>query len=65
MNNRVRELRVKLGLTQEALADQVEVTRQTVISIEKGEYVPSLLLAMKLARVFREPVENIFSLTKK
>jgi len=65
MNNRVRELRVKLGLTQEALADQVEVTRQTVISIEKGEYVPSLLLAIKLARVFREPVENIFSLTKK
>ncbi len=62
MANRLKELRAKHGLTQEDLAKKVGVTRQTIISIEKGEYVPSLLLGMKLAKVLEIPVEQLFSL---
>lgn len=50
------------GLTQQELADRVGVTRQTIISIEKGKYRPSIELALLLARVFAVPVEALFRL---
>lgn len=59
--NKVFETRQKAGLTQEALADTVGVTRQTIIALERGNYVPSVLLAMKIARCFKQPVEKIFT----
>lgn len=49
-------------MTQQALADRIGCTRQTVIMLEQGRYVPSLALAMKIAQVFGLPVEDIFSL---
>lgn len=58
--NIIYELRSKSGVTQEALARAVGVTRQTIIAIEKGDYTPSVLLAMKLAIFFKKPVESIF-----
>ncbi len=58
--NRVFEARQKAGLTQEALAEAVGVTRQTIIALERGNYVPSVLLALKIAKCFRQPVEKIF-----
>lgn len=62
LTSRLKELRAKHGLTQEDLAKQVGVTRQTIISIEKGEYVPSLVLGMKLARTLEITVEQLFML---
>jgi putative transcriptional regulator len=47
-------------MTQEELAQAVGVTRQTIISIEKGRFVPSTMLALKLSRFFKKPVEDIF-----
>jgi len=52
VNNRLEELRNQFGLTQQELADQVEVSRQTIISLESGRYNPSILLAFRLARFF-------------
>ena len=60
MRNRVKELRAKYNFTQEALAETVNVTRQTIVSLEKGSYIPSLLLAMNIARTFKLPIEEIF-----
>lgn len=60
MQNKVQELRQEKNLTQEDLAKSLGVTRQTVISIEKGNYIPSLLLAMKIAKMFKLKVEEIF-----
>lgn len=60
LKNRVKELRARLSLTQEQLAVEVGVTRQTIASIEKGDYVPSLLLGIKICTVFGEAMENIF-----
>lgn len=59
--NEVYRLRSARGITQEQLADALGVSRQTVIAIEKGNYTPSVLLALKIARYFKEPVENIFT----
>ena len=56
-------LRTKKGMTQEELAVQAGITRQTVISIEKGNYTPSVLLALKLAFIFKVPVEDIFRIS--
>ena len=64
ISNNVNELRTKMGVTQEKLAVALGVTRQTIIAIERGNYSPSVLLALKLAQFFKEPVEKIFS-TKK
>lgn len=61
IRNRVFETRQKMGLTQEGLASSVGVTRQTIIALERGNYVPSVLLALKIARCFKQPVEKIFS----
>jgi putative transcriptional regulator len=63
VRNSVPKLRSERGLTQEALADEVGVTRQTIIAIEKGNYTPSVALALRLARFFKEPVESIFKLS--
>lgn len=60
--NVVYELRVNMNLTQEDLAERVGVSRQTIIAIEKGNYTPSVLLALKIAEVFKKPVESIFSI---
>ncbi len=59
--NRVKEFRARFDLTQGQLAEKVGVTRQTIVSLEKGSYIPSLLLAMNIAEVFNEPIEVIFS----
>ncbi|WP_042220674.1 helix-turn-helix transcriptional regulator [Oceanobacillus manasiensis] len=58
--NRVKELRARFNLTQGELAKRIGVTRQTIVSLEKGSYIPSLLLAMNIAEVFGEPIESIF-----
>jgi putative transcriptional regulator len=60
MKNRVRELREKAGLSQGQLADVVDVSRQTINSIEKERYAPSLPLALALARYFGTSVEELF-----
>lgn len=62
ITNRVKELRAKHDLTQGALADRVNVTRQTIVALEKGSYTPSLLLAMQIAKVFGLLIEEIFFL---
>jgi putative transcriptional regulator len=62
VSNIVQKIRTERKLTQEELADKVGVSRQTVIAIEKGNYTPSVLLALKIAKVFKLPVEDIFSL---
>lgn len=61
LTNRIREHRFRNGeMTQEQLAQRVGVTRQTIIALESGKYVPSLLLAMKLASTFGIKVEDVF-----
>ena len=60
MRNRVREYRVADGRSQAELADALGVSRQTVISIENGRYLPSLPLAFRIARFFAVPIEKIF-----
>ncbi len=60
MRNRVRELRTKRGLSQGELAVAVDVSRQTINSIEQERYTPSLPLALALARYFGRPVEEMF-----
>ena len=63
ISNKVYKERAKKNLTQEELAERVGVTRQTIISIEKGYYTPSILLALKIASVFKASVEDIFSIS--
>ncbi|MBC7260993.1 MAG: helix-turn-helix transcriptional regulator [Chloroflexi bacterium] len=58
--NRLRELRARHDLTQEQLAQAVGVTRQTILAIEKGNYSPSVSLALRIAQVLRVPVEEAF-----
>jgi len=65
VQNRVREMRLARELTQEQLADAVGVSRQSINSIERGRYVPSLPLALLLARAFCCAVDEIFTLEKK
>ena len=61
MRNDIRELRTERGLSQgEGWRKSLDVSRQTIISIEKGRYVPSLPLALALARFFGKPVEEVF-----
>lgn len=60
--NRLRELREGKGMTQADLAGAIGVSRQTIISIEQGRYAPSLELALRLARLFARPVEELFRL---
>lgn len=60
VHNRVKALRSDKGLTQAELAEAIGITRQTVVSIEKGSYTPSVLLALKLAKYFNTSVEELF-----
>lgn len=62
VSNIVQKIRIEKNLTQEELAEKVGVSRQTVIAIEKGNYTPSVQLALKIARAFKLSVEDIFSL---
>ncbi|HEY0165049.1 MAG TPA: helix-turn-helix transcriptional regulator [Sphingomicrobium sp.] len=62
VTSRLHELRAERNLTQAQLAGQVGVSRQTINSIETGRFEPSLTLALKLARLFAQPVDSIFSL---
>jgi putative transcriptional regulator len=62
VNNRVREYRLRRGLTQEELAKAVGVSRQSINSIERERYVPSLVLALKFARFFDCPTDELFEL---
>lgn len=62
LTNRLRELRAERDLTQAALAERVGVSRKTINTVENGVFVPSALLALKLARALGCPVEAIFSL---
>ena len=59
MKNKVRELRAAAGMTQQQLADLVHVSSRTIISIEKEQYSPSLMLAYRLAQVFGTTVEEL------
>lgn len=63
ISNTVYALRIEKNLTQEDLAERLGVTRQTIIAIEKGNYTPSVLLALKVAAVFKIPVEDIFRIS--
>lgn len=63
--NRVRELRIERGWTQQQLADAVGVSRQSINSIECDRYVPSLPLALSFARVFEVPTDEIFRMKTK
>ena len=62
--NRLKELRAERGLTQEALAEAVDVTRKTINTVERGRFVPSTVLALKLAAVLGVRVEEVFFLEK-
>lgn len=60
MKNRLEALRKQCGINQEQLADALEVSRQTIGSLENGRYNPSILLAFKISRYFGLPIEEIF-----
>jgi len=60
LNNRLEEIRKQRGITQEDLADALEVSRQTIGSLENGRYNPSILLAFKIAKYFDMHIEDIF-----
>jgi len=60
INNRIQELRAEQGLTQQELAEAVDVTRATIIALEKGSYNPSLELAFRLSKFFKTGIEKIF-----
>jgi putative transcriptional regulator len=62
MHNRLREMREKAGMTQEELAARAGVSRQTIISLEKGKYNPSITLAYSLSKVFNMSIEDLFLL---
>ena len=60
MKNRLEELRRERGVSQAELGQALEVSRQTIISLEKGRYNPSILLAFRVSRYFDLPIEEIF-----
>ena len=64
MKTKLRELRTARGLTQQQLAAQVHVSARTILSIEKGQYNPSLMLAYRLALVFGTTVEDLYCLAE-
>jgi putative transcriptional regulator len=62
IQNNIRRLRFNTGeMTQQQLADEVRVSRQTIVAIEKGNYSPSLELAFRLAHIFKTPLEEVFT----
>lgn len=62
MKNRIRVARAEVRMTQQRLADEAGVSRQTINAIESGRFVPSTVLALKIARIFSRPVEELFHL---
>ncbi|MCA6516585.1 MAG: helix-turn-helix transcriptional regulator [Chitinophagaceae bacterium] len=64
MKNSVKEERRKINMTQQELADEIDVSRQTIFAIETGKYIPSVILVLKIARTFKKRVEDIFNLEK-
>ena len=62
MKNMIRVARAEVRMTQQQLADAIGVSRQTINAIESGKFVPSTVLALKMANVFEKPVEEIFLL---
>lgn len=62
LKNRLKELRARDGINQTEMAKLAGVSRQTISLIERNEYTPSIVIAMKIAKVFQESVEEIFSL---
>lgn len=62
MKNRIRVARAEVRMTQQQLADAIGVSRQTINAIESGRFVPSTVLALKMAHVFEKPVEEMFML---
>lgn len=62
LKNRLKELRARDGVNQTEMANLAGVSRQTISLIERGEYTPSVIIAMKIAQVFNEPLENVFRL---
>jgi len=64
MKNNIKVQRAINGLTQEDLANKVSVSRQTINAMEANKYVPSTVLALKIAKVFKQPLEEIFMLEK-
>lgn len=65
LHNRVKQIRLEKGYTQEALAQAAGVTRQTIIAIEKGKFVPSVKLALALANIMKHSVDELFWLEEK
>jgi putative transcriptional regulator len=62
VQNNIRKLRFEAGeMTQQELADEARVSRQTIVAIEKGNYSPSLELAFRLANIFNTPLEEVFT----
>ncbi|MEG3241750.1 helix-turn-helix transcriptional regulator [Streptococcus suis] len=64
LKNRLKELRARDGLNQTELAKLAEVSRQTISLIERGEYTPSVVIAMRITQIFNENVENVFQLVE-
>ena len=64
LKNRLKELRARDGVNQTEMAKLAGVSRQTISLIERGEYTPSVIIAMKIAQVFNEPLENVFRLVE-
>ncbi|HSU27127.1 MAG TPA: helix-turn-helix transcriptional regulator [Chitinophagaceae bacterium] len=62
MRNQIKVERAKLNMTQQDLADAIDVSRQTINSIEKDRYVPSTILAIKISNIFKKQVNEIFEL---
>ncbi len=62
MKNHVKLFRAERGITQEQMAEYIGVSRQTIYAIESGKYIPSTVLALRIAKVLQKPVENIFEL---
>lgn len=65
VTNKVQEFRDQAEVTQENLAKEVGVTRQTIIAIEKGNYTPSVSLALRIANYFKVPLEVLFKLEER
>lgn len=63
LENRIRVLRAEKNISQSELAEAIEVSRKTISTIEVARFIPSTVIALKLARYFDVPVEEIFSLT--
>ncbi|MDD2693862.1 MAG: helix-turn-helix transcriptional regulator [Candidatus Gracilibacteria bacterium] len=60
MKNKIKEYRIKLGLTQEDLANKVSVRRETIVFLEQGKYNPSLKLAYDIVKIFDMSIEDVF-----